>query len=188
MTGNQFGFNYSTKLELPSLFNDIKVRLEDYFGHYNLTDEDIVYIQVSFRLLDKMLYSGLFLDSEESNSPTSRSTLNMISMPTSTNEVDLGKPLPVITDNNKIKEVTVSIKGVICNFMVNILEKAKLIRNKHEDNITEFDSSCKFYYIKSSIDYILVIKELGCNKVEKLKYSLSGILISKIIDTIDNNR
>ena len=56
------------------------------------------------------------------------------------------------------------------------------IRKNHADQIRQFDNTCKFYYIKSDIDYILVIKNINDNTVEKFKYSISGILISKIID------
>ena len=48
--------------------------------------------------------------------------------------------------------------------------------------------SYKFYYIKSTIDYVLVIKDIENNKVEKLKYSLSGVLLNRIVDVIIDNK
>lgn len=39
-------------------------RLEEYFSYYNLVDEDIIYLQVSFRLLDRMIYSDIVLDKD----------------------------------------------------------------------------------------------------------------------------
>lgn len=161
--------------------------MEDYFGYYNLTDDEINYIQVTFRLLNKEVFTELFLDKPKLTnvSPSTISTIrDIISIPATTDETVLGKPLPVaLALNNRIEVVNVVIDGVSLNFLDIIIEKTKYIRLKHKDVITEFDMSCKFYYIKSSIDYILVIRDLADNKVEKLKYSLSGgVLISRIID------
>ena len=101
---------------------DINTRLEDYFSSYSLEDEDIVYVQVSFRLLDRMIFSDLVIDKENGNinylSPTEiKTTKNTIAIPVTTSEDDLGKCLPVVLDdNNNIKEVSVIIKDVKCNF------------------------------------------------------------------------
>lgn len=90
--------------------------MEEYFGYYNLVDEDIVYIQVSFRLLDKMIYSDLFIDKNKLVNMTyteKKDTLDLIVTPTATNEDGLGKCLPVVLDNNNnIKEVNIVIKDV----------------------------------------------------------------------------
>jgi hypothetical protein len=194
MAGNQFGFKYNSVNDLHILFNDIKVRLDDYFGYYNLSDDEIIYVQVSFRALDRMVYSDLLLDKNKLTnlSPsTVRTTLDIISIPTTRDENDLGKPLPVVIDynnNNKIKEIKITINGVSYNFLDIMRDKTKYIRANHKDNITDLDMSYKFYYIKSSIDYILGIKELGDNKVEKLKYSLSGVLLNRIIDVTNGDK
>jgi hypothetical protein len=52
MAGNQFGFKYSSKINIDELYAIITARFEDYFSHYNLTDEDIVYIELIFRKFD----------------------------------------------------------------------------------------------------------------------------------------
>lgn len=49
MAGNQFGFSYESDNSLDDLYNITRYKLEDYFKEYNLIDEDIVYIQISFR-------------------------------------------------------------------------------------------------------------------------------------------
>lgn len=51
MAGNQFGFRYDNETNLSDLYFDILQRLEQYYSSYNLSDSDIVYIQVSFRSL-----------------------------------------------------------------------------------------------------------------------------------------
>jgi hypothetical protein len=191
MVGNQFGFNFSSENSYEVLFYDITIRLEEYFAHYNLVNEDIVYVEVSFRLLDKMIYSDLFIDKDKlvNMTPTEKKdTLDLVVIPTATTEDGLGKCLPVVLDsNNKIKEVNIVIKDVKYNFLDIIVEKTKYIKNSHRDAITSFDKDYKFYYIKSNIDYILVVKEIDQNKVEKLKYSTSGVLVSRIIDTFYGN-
>lgn len=191
MVGNQFGFNFSSENSYEVLFHDITIRLEEYFAYYNIINEDIIYVQISFRLLDKKIYSDLFIDKDKLVNMTAtekKNTLDLVVIPTATNENGLGKCLPVVLDsNNKIKEVNVVIKNVKCNFLDIILEKTKYIKNSHRDVITSFDKDYKFYYIKGNIDYILVVKEIAQNRVEKLKYSTSGVLISRIIDTFNGN-
>jgi len=105
---------------------------------------------------------------------------------------DIGSPIAVgFAYDNKINNVPINIKGIQVNFMDLILAKSSYIKNNHKDAITEFDDSYKFYYIKSSTDYVLVIKELEFlghkKKSIKLKYSLSGILISKVEDEYKDN-
>lgn len=127
--------------------------MEDYFGYYNLSDDEIVYVQVSFRKLDLLLYSNLVLDrSKLTNIPpsTARNTLNIISIPTTTDEKDLGKHLHANLDSDnkkKIKYINIIINGNIYNFIDIIREKAKYIRANHKDIITEFDMSYKFYKV-----------------------------------------
>jgi hypothetical protein len=120
-----------------------------------------------------MIYSDLFIDKNKlaNMTPTEKKdTLNLLKIPTATNEDGLGKCLPVVLDsNNKIKEVNIIIKGVKYNFIDIIKEKTKYIRKGHIDIITSFYKDYKFYYIKSDIDYILVVKEIDEKKVEKLK-------------------
>lgn len=191
MVGNQFGFVFSSEKSYKVLFYDITIRLEEYFAYYNLVNEDIVYVQISFRLLDKMIYSDLLINKDKLANITStekKDTLDLIVIPTATNEDGLGKCLPVVLDsNNFIKEVNIIIKDRKSNFLDIIIDKTKYIKKNHTDVITAFDKDYKFYYIKGNIHYILVVKQIDQYKVEKLKYSLSGVLLSRIIDTFDGN-
>ena len=104
-------------------------------------------------------------------------------MPVNNNEDYLGKSLDVtLDDNNNISTVNISIKGKICNFLDIIKEKAKYLRTNHKDKITKFDKHFRFYYIKSNVDYVLVIKPINDNTIIKYRYSLSGVLISSVTD------
>lgn len=98
MVGNQFGLKFSDN-DFEVLLNVIKVRLEEYFGYYNLVDQDITYVLVSFRLLDRMIYSDLIIDKKKlENTPVSEKTaiLDLIAIPTTIEEDNLGQGLPMI--------------------------------------------------------------------------------------------
>lgn len=191
MIGNQLGFEFKSHDDFGLLLKDINGRFEEFFGKYDIKDLDIVYIQVSFRLLDRMVFSDLFIDKEvlqDAHVSEKKAILNVVSIPATTDENDLGKPLITVSDsNNYIKQVDIFIKGIKHNFIDIINQKNKYIRKNHIDCITQFDSSCKFYYIKSSSDYILVINNISNNVVEKFKYSLSGVLISRVRDVTHDN-
>ena len=64
MVGNQFGFYYLSNHNIIELFDNVNIRLEDYLSCYNLVDEGVLYIQLSFRTIDKKIYYELKLDSQ----------------------------------------------------------------------------------------------------------------------------
>ena len=201
MVGNQFGFNYISNDNNLELFDLIKIKLEHYLSYYNLVDEDILYIQISFRKINKKIYSELKLDTkyllnidniEVNDNFIKRDILNtkkLISLPVNIDKDYLGKPLDIILgDNNDISIVNININNKICNFLDIIKEKAKYLRTKHSDNITVFDKDFKFYYIKSTVDYVLVVKAIDVNTILKYRYSLSGVLITSITDFYKGNK
>ncbi len=186
MVGNQFGFNYTLSSELLVLFKDINIRLAEYLSRYNLANEEIIYIQVTLRTLDKKVYSDLIIDKDSIKDSTyteRKSVMDLISIPTATATKDLGSNLPVVLDDNfNIKEVILVVNDINFNFMDKIIEKAKYLKKNHRDQITNFDKDYKFNYIKGNTDYILAVKDLGNGCVDKLKYSLTGVLLSRIVD------
>ena len=190
MAGNQFGWCYLSDESLEELQKDIKAILLPYLDKYKLSHDDIDFVQVSFRPLDRMVYSELLINKDVlDHLPIKevKTTMNYISIPTTIEAIDLGKPLPIVYDSSdSIKQVLVNIKGIECNFLDLIRTKAKYIRKNHRDSITQFDKDCVFYYIKSDIDYILVIKKF-VNRVEKFKYSTTGILITRVVDRWDGD-
>lgn len=55
MAGNQFGFKYKDidhNYNLNYLDNNVISSIQRLFDVYNLTDDEIVYIQISFRQID----------------------------------------------------------------------------------------------------------------------------------------
>lgn len=188
MAGNQLGFDYYSDKDFGNLLNEVVARLNRYFDKYELQNKDIVYVQISFRLLNKLIFSDLFIDKDKlENLPIAncekKSTQDLVKIPSIVEQDILGKPLVTVLDsNNNIKQINVIIKGVKLNFINTIIEKTKYINSKNAHFITSFDSKYKFYYIKSDIDYILAIKEWD-NRVDKIKYFISGNILHKITDT-----
>lgn len=191
MVGNQFGFTYNSDGDFKMLQDNVISKLNVVLSEYGLTNENLEYIQLSFRVLDKNIYSDLFVDKSKVNflSASNRKTLSKnIKIPEILERDKLGKPLGLKVDNdNFITSIELTINGITSNFLDQIIEKAKHLKKNHPDNLTRFDKDYEFYYIKSSIDYILVLKNLDRFNVEKFKYSINGVLISKIKDTYENN-
>lgn len=112
---------------------------------------------------------------------------NQLSIPISINNDSIGTPLPVNISNGIITNISVTIKNNQVNFLDVIKAKAKLLRSNHKDNITCFDANFKFYLLKDRYAYILAIKILEHTSIEKLRYSLDGVIISHVTDTLHNN-
>lgn len=45
----------------------------------------------------------------------------------------------------------------------------------------------KIYYLFDRLPYILAVKMIDYTSVEKIKYSLAGVIIKRVIDKIDIN-
>lgn len=61
MGGSPFGFPYKSIDDLTELYNILSVRLDDSFSMYNIEDNEIVYIQLSFKSIDYKSYSDLVI-------------------------------------------------------------------------------------------------------------------------------
>lgn len=187
----QFGFNYTSESDIKGLLDVVSSKLQDYMADYNLSDDAIVYIQISFRQKNKKLLSEFLLD-KPSHIPDGQVGLvaSELSIPLSINEDSLGKSLPVKILNGFITYIGIEIKMrsmKLVNFLYLILNNAKILRDKHKDKITCFDQSYKFYLLKDKYDYILAVKILGGYSIDKLRYSISGVLLSHVTDVAVNN-
>ena len=188
MSGNQFGFVYSYESDVKGLFSTVSARLIQTMIDYNLTEDDIVYIQVTFRQKDKKLLSEFSLDNLSLIPKPEFSLVETnLSIPVSINEDYLGKPLPVDILNGVITFIHISIDGKVVNFLDIIKNNAKVLRANHKDNITCFDEKFKFYLLKDKYDYVLAVKILGADTVDKLRYSINGVVLSHVIDIAAGN-
>ena len=112
---------------------------------------------------------------------------NNLSIPVSIDEGSLGKPLPVDISNGLITHVQIQIGSKFVNFIDSIKNSAKMLRTKHKDNITSFDAHFNFYLLKGRFHYVLAIKILGPDSIYKIKYSISGAILSQVTDTAVND-
>lgn len=151
-----------------------------------MTEENIVYIQLVFKLKDKKLLSEFSLMTgsvrerkekaphlfEQERTSAEKSLV----LPVSINEDSLGKPLVVEVSDDAtggsgasggsesgatqqvITNIPIEIGGKLVNFLALIKAKASILRGKHKDNITSFDPSYKFYLLKDRYQYILAVK------------------------------
>lgn len=195
MAGEQFGFSYDSDFDLNILYETLNLRLDTYLSDYSLRYNEIVYVLISFRTLDKKLYSNFTIDksfvTKHNIKPNLISKIRKtISIPGSVNEGLLGKPLVVVSDpNNKLTKVETYINGVLCNFLDKIAFSNSLIRSNLKSIRNVFSTNSKFYSIKTANGhFIFVITVLPDKKIEKLVYSLSGALISSFVDLVVGNK
>ena len=186
MVGNQFGFNYICKSDIEDLLTVTCMKLEEYMIDYNLTEDAIVYIQLSFRQKDKKLLSefALLPGSVSNHVPGSDLALveRNLAIPVSIHKDSLGKPLPVEISDGVITDIHIEIDGKLVNFLDVIKAKANILRAKHKDNITSFDAQYKFYLLKDKYDYVLAVKISGPEIVDKIRYSISGVVLGHVTD------
>lgn len=144
MAGNQFGFIYDNHNDIFDLYNDINLKLNEYFNYYHLNDEDIVYIQVCFRSIISKIKTDLSLDKNQVTDlifNKNRRILDLVKIPLSTSQDILPKQLKVgLDDNMNINKVLITINDQDINFIDVILNNNKLLKNYHKDNITIFDT------------------------------------------------
>lgn len=106
----------------------------------------------------------------------------LISIPVSINDTYFGKKLDLIIENGNIIHIGIKIRGEELNFLELIQEKAKYLRVGHKDKIVLFDSTFKFYLNRDSTEYVLAIKHLNDGTIQKIRYSLYGVVMSQVID------
>ena len=188
MGGNQFGFIFTSSSDINTLYMTVYKRLNDYLDFYKLTQDDIVYVMLSFRQKDKKLLSEFSL-SEKAHIPKSDFIITdkKLNVPVSINEDSIGKPLSVNVSNGVITNINIIINNKQVNFLDIIRKKAKVLRPNHKDNITHFDENFRFYLLKDNSDYVLAIKKLSVNLIDKIRYSLSGVVISHVTDNAVDN-
>jgi hypothetical protein len=193
MAGSQFGFLYDDKDKIKDVCDTVIQRLDLYMDQYDLLDEDIVYIELTIKNKERILLSEFNLDEDKVKDKHIEkdsliNTKKSIKVPISVNEDSLGKPLNIKTSEGFITNIELSIDKKDVNFLDSIMEKNKYIRDNHPDRITSFDDKYKFYLIndKSTGLYVLAIKIRADNTIDKIRYSLSGNMITRVTDVLHN--
>lgn len=62
MSGKQFGFDYKSQDQIALLLDIVKSKIANSFEVYNMSNDNIVYIQIAFRKLDVKLLADFTLD------------------------------------------------------------------------------------------------------------------------------
>lgn len=188
MAGNQFGFEFNSTSDINDLYEVIYNRLDEYLDTYNLKENDISYVMLSFRQKDKKLLSEFSLSEKQHISKSEFiNTEKKLNVPLSVNEDSLGKPLSVIVSYGVITYIKTTINDIEVNFLDLIRKRAKVLRLNHKDNIINFDENFRFYKLKDKGDYVLAIKKLSDNSFDKIRYSLSGVVLSHVTDNAVDN-
>ena len=121
MAGNQFGFMYENENNLDDLYHILSEKLEIYLSSYDLSEDNIEYVELVFRKFDKQILTEFKRDdfktkllSEDKDRFIAKSEIfkfnNMLSIPISISEDSLGKALEVEIDDNKIIQIQVEKK------------------------------------------------------------------------------
>jgi hypothetical protein len=121
MAGNQFGFDFSSDNDIENLLYMINARIDQYYEVYDFIEKSIVYIQISFREMDKKLISEFYLEKPLHISAYDNiSTKKDLAIPLPINEDSLGKPLSVDISNGIITKINLTIKYNDVNFLLKI--------------------------------------------------------------------
>lgn len=188
MAGYQFGFDFSSEADVVNLFTTVVSRLKEYIDLCKLTPEAIVYVQINFRKKDKKLLSEFSLDKPSHISKQENIiTESMLTIPVSINKDSIGDPLTVSISNGIITNINLIINSKQLNLLDIIKNKAKLLRANHKDNITSFYENLKFYLLKDKYDYVLAVKLVDNHSIEKIRYSIDGVIINHVTDVVVDN-
>ena len=193
MCSNQFGFDFKSDTDISILLDTINAKLNQTFEDYDLIDEDIIWVQLTFKQLDVKLISEFILDKPvlELNMislPDKDRILKGVNIPVSVNKSSLGNLLETKVDNGYISYIKLAIDNKTINFLDIIKEKAKFLRANHKDNIVSFDCSWRFYFLmEMRSKYVLAIKYINKSTIEKIRYSVDGVVINHVIDSLSED-
>jgi hypothetical protein len=154
--------------------------------NYDLSDDDILYIELSFRKKDKVSLSDISID--ENITHVEKKVIDtdkkLLVIPVTIDQDTLGILLPVEVKDNLITNIKLNLDDKDINFMDLIEEKSSFLSPNHVDKISSFDSSYKFYLVKKEqrIPFILAIKLIDKESIDKIMYSWNGVLLNRITD------
>lgn len=147
-----------------------------------------MHLLYKYRQKDKKLLSEFSLSKKAHISKSEFIiTEKKLTVPVSINDDSIGKPLSVNVSNGVITNINITINDKQVNFLDLIRNRAKVLRLNHKDNITHFYENFRFYLLKDKSDFVLAIKKLSANSIDKIRYSLSGVVISHVTDNAVDN-
>ena len=112
-------------------------------------------------------------------------TVKKLNIPVSIRKNSLGNELIVERDNGLITNIILNHNKAQLNFIEIIRNKAKFFRPYHKHNITSFANDYKFYLLKdNSGDFVLAVRIISAFSIEKIRYSLNGVILNHLVDYI----
>ena len=186
MAGSQFGFKYNNKQDVDKFLYSVNARLDNYFSGYNLGNDCIEYIQLSFRKTDNVLLSEFILNKPEHIVEDDyKAVKRNLNIPMSINEASLGKPLLTKLDSeNNVTHIFLNIKGKQVNFMDIINDQLGILLHNNPNRVISLHGGYKFYFLKDKIPYVLCVDSTDLSKIEKIRFSLGGVMINRVTDSV----
>ncbi len=185
MVGNQLGFKYITDTDLVDLGNIVVDRIQQALEKYSLDSDQVVYIQLLFRKVNTSIITEFSID-ETTLGIKSIPRLDSHSIPISVDKYSLGIPLTTYSNSeNNIYRIDYKVKGVTYNLMDYILDKNKHLKSNHVDKLLVFSSDYTFHLISTTTtSYILGVLKIYELEYKKVRFSLSGVVLNSITDTL----
>lgn len=184
MVDDKCGFYYKNSNDLIDVFSDMRQRI----GHcindiYQLAEEDIVYIQTTFRWKDKLLADfGYNKDNVKHFKVEDVADNNkLMNRPFSINPDSLAIPLPINIDMGFITNIDVNIYGNLLNFLYKIKEKSSYLRIGRRNHISSFDSGYYFYLLSIENKKCILAVKINKHYIDKIKFTLTGNVFNRVV-------
>ena len=152
---------------------------------YNVTEDEVVYMQISFRQLENKYISDLVFDNKAFK-PKDLTTLNkqVKILPLTTVNTFLGKPLEKIVHEGVVTSIKYNIENKYFGFIEVVNEQNSVLTIKGNSKPIGLNANCNFYICDvTSPNYILITKNIN-NTILKEAFNLNGVKIDSIIDTV----
>ncbi len=184
MAGSQFAYYSRSNASNLDLWSAVKERVGILLDQYSFNASSITYIQLNFTSMNKVLHTRYLVDTSK------RSRINTFLK----YNFDTKSVLPVSIDFNAFD--TKIYKDVINDRIVNIkfwfkgelIEFRKYIESSVKNSkFSNLDSNYNFYLVskkKKRVYNVVGIKVISNTEVNKLRFSVGGVLLEDITDTV----
>lgn len=191
----QLDFSKGDEAEILSLYKDLVSQLQYLLNKYNISEQEVNYIQLFVKKVDQEVVNDLKYNPQgpgitDSTRKILETKVNYF--PFETDEKLLGKPLSnFIVDDGKIASLDIKLgdnKSIdfIENFNLKQSFKEKVSKGYNKES---FGENTKFYYRGlDKTPYLLAIVESEKENVVKKAFSLKGNFLASVTDTSKNDK
>lgn len=185
MAGKSFGLKYNDSTDLENVYHVVLDSLQKLFEVYGHAEDDIEYIQLIFRKIDKKFLSDILFDKTHVNKKSLPLLNKIIKLfPVTNNEDILGNRITdIISLENKISEVNINLNGLDISFMDNIRKQNEILKAKNVPEV-EFSNDYAFYLRDGTAKpNILAVATTGDVSV-KQAFTLEGVSLGTVQDKV----